>query len=247
MNIESLIERLREKYLLSELDETLLKTEADVVLLRVEFAKVKSKELSIPFYDSLIKYAGLGRLVRDKTKLKYLKNKLNSKKNNTSNSSLENITEYIFLRSYRTEQIISHKYRGNCFWYDIWNNEGVNLHFKNALIPKNPFKGKNLERLKSELKKIAKDIKKNHPEVKYIFGVSWIRGIKTYRDLMPKETKYTEWKKQDVYSMGHFGQFYRADGTLNKERYDKFRKTWKFEIKTYLGECKIEDFFKMYL
>lgn len=66
---------------------------------------------------------------------------------------------------------------------------------------------------------------------------------------MPEEfnRNLKEFNDNDFYSLGHWGQFFRYDGSLNEKRIKEFRKTWKFPFKILLGECDKEKFFEMYL
>lgn len=245
---EELLEGLVKKHNLNEPDITRLKTEAEITRLRVEFAAQKSQEEKIPFYDSLIKYAALNRFTKGvpKDQMERLEHHLKDLKE-VDDDVIENVSEELFLKSDYTKGICERHRPKSCFSYTIWDDQGANLHFTNAVIPKNPFKGEEYEKRKDELKAIARDIKENHPEVKYIFEVSWIRNLKAYQSLMPPESTVQEWTEHEFYSMGHWGQFYRSDGTLNSERVKKFRKTWEFPVKVLLGECDIKSFFDMYL
>ena len=53
-----------------------------------------------------------------------------------------------------------------------------------------------------------------------------------------------EFKDCEFYSQGHWGQFYKYDGTLNQKKVEKFRKSWEFPQKPLIGECSIDDFLK---
>ena len=55
-----------------------------------------------------------------------------------------------------------------------------------------------------------------------------------------------EYKDCEFYSQGHWGQFYRYDGTVNQERVEKFRKDWEFLLNPLIGECSIDDFLEFY-
>ena len=66
---------------------------------------------------------------------------------------------------------------------------------------------------------------------------------------MPKESikNSKEDKNPKFYSGGHWGQFYKYNGCLNKKRIKQFKKNWKFPIKTIVEECDIRYFYDMYL
>ena len=157
--------------------------------------------------------------------------------------------EELFLNSDYTKDICNHKQEKRCFNYDIWNDEGVSLHFTNAVIPKNPFKEEQFEQRKLELKEIAKEIKEKYPEIKFFFSVSWMWNLDVFKKLMPKEfnDSLKEFNEHDFYSLGHWGQFFRHDGTLNSKRIEEFRKNWEFPFKVLLGQCDKNKFFEMYL
>ena len=51
-------------------------------------------------------------------------------------------------------------------------------------------------------------------------------NLDVFKKLMPKEfnDSLEEFEENEFYSLGHYGQFYRADGTFNKKRADELRK-----------------------
>jgi hypothetical protein len=156
------------------------------------------------------------------------------------------ISQILFLHFNKTQKILRKDRPEACFKYDIWEKRGASIHFKNAAVPNNPFKDDELAKRKAELRGIAQDIKDNHPEIEFIFSVSWMWNLKIFKDLMPKEfvDSLEEHTDNEYYSDGHWGQFYRYDGTLNKERMLQFRKSWEFPLKILLGKCNVKDFFR---
>lgn len=243
--------QLRNEYKLMDLDITRLETELELTRLKIDFVIVKCKQENMPFYDALIKYAGLKRFTQQLSPKEFgeLEKQLwGISVDDLNEDSVSELASELFYKSDYTKDICNHVKRGACFKYDIWENEGASLHFGNAVIPKNPFKGEELENRKEELRTIAKDIRENHPKIKYIFSVSWMWNYEVFQDLMPKEFNehLKEYKENNFYSLGHWGQFYRHDGTLNKERVQEFRKTWKFPLKILLGQCDIKYFLEMY-
>jgi hypothetical protein len=255
LNMEDLIKIIENNYTLIELDKTRLKSEYELIVLRVDFCLSKFQQDNKNFYNILKYYAGLERFT------KYLsddeKNKLNDTINSFENkirtghdeSDKLDFCRELFLNSDYTKDICNHKQEKRCFNYDIWNNEGVSLHFTNAVIPKNPFKEEQFDLRKSELKEIANEIKEKYPEIKFFFSVSWMWNLNIFKKLMPKEfnDSLEEFNEHDFYSLGHWGQFFRHDGTLNYKRFEEFRKNWEFPFKVLLGKCDKNEFFEMYL
>ncbi len=235
--------KLVKKYKANSLQIKRLKTEFEVIKLRIDFSFYMAKKNNLKLSDSLVKYTGADRLFKYLTKLN--RNNLMSKLRRLRNK--DSIFELLILNSKTVKDIFKKNKSKKCFWFTIYNGNIAILHFANNIIPKNPLKGDELLKRKKELKEIAKDIKKNYPQIIEIAGVSWIRNLEMYRKLLPKETKYSEYKKQIIYSMGCYGQFYTYDGGLNEKRVKQFRKNWKFPLKEIVGESSIKDFFKMYL
>ncbi|MFX0107910.1 MAG: hypothetical protein ACFE7R_06490, partial [Candidatus Hodarchaeota archaeon] len=136
-----------------------------------------------------------------------------------------------------------------CFDYDIFQDEGVLIHFSNAIVPENPFSDDEIPHRKRELKDIAYDIRDNYSHLKYVFSVSWIWSLEKFRALMPKSfnASLKEFKDNKLYSLAHWGQFYRFDGTTNQRRMDAFRKKWEFPLQNLIGECSVDDFVSFYL
>ena len=253
--MDNLIKTLENNYTLTEIDKTRLKSEYELVLLRVDFCLFKFQQDDKSFYDILKYYAGLERFTKylskdEKSKLndiiKLFENKI---KNEFDESDKLELCKVLFLNSDYTKDIGNHKQEKRCFNYDIWNNEGVSLHFTNAVIPKNPFKEEQFEQRKLELKEIAKEIKEKYTEIKFFFSVSWMWNLDVFKKIMPKEfiESLKEFNEHDFYSLGHWGQFFRHDGTLNYKRIKEFRKNWKFPFKVLLGQCDKNKFFEMYL
>jgi len=66
---------------------------------------------------------------------------------------------------------------------------------------------------------------------------------------MPSEfgESLKEFKENEFYSLGHWGQFFRYDGGLNNKRIKEFRKTWEFPLPILLGRCDLDKLFEIYL
>lgn len=253
--MNEIIDLFEEKLNLSEIDTTRLKSEYELIILRVDFCIFKLKQENKKFYDILKFYAGLERFTKylsneEKNKLKKIINLFENKiQNDFSDSDKLEFCKELFINSDYVKDICNHKQEKRCFNYDIWNDEGVSLHFTNAVLPKNPFKEEQFEQRKYELKEIAKEISQYYPQIKFFFSVSWMWNLNVFQRLMPKEfnDSLEEFNEHDFYSLGHWGQFFKHDGTLNYERIKEFRNNWEFPFKVLLGKCDKDNFFEMYL
>ena len=235
---------LAEKYSLTGIDLTRLKTEFEITQLKVEFAIVKSKLDGISLLESIEKYTALHRYTRKLDQKR--KDSLIKQLKSMDKDRLPDLVELLFLSSDYTKHICTHQRNYRCFDYDIWENEGALIHFANAIIPRDPFSETEIPHRKEELRDIAIDIRDYHPEIKYVFSVSWMWNLAKFRLLMPDSfnDSLKEFGDSEFYSLGHWGQFYRYDGTLNHERIDEFRKNWEFPQKILIGECPVDDFLR---
>ena len=246
------IRNLSKKFKLHEIDTIRLNSEAEIMDLRITYSIFKATKEHLNLYDSLVKYAALKRFTRNMSANEFLLLEKRIKKVNPFSSKRTDITKLsleLFLISDYCQDICKHKNHKSCFDYGVWKGEGVSLHFTNVVIPKNPLKEEEFEKRQNELRRIAKNIKGNHPEIKYIFSVSWMWNLKVFQDLMPEEFNKSlkEFTENRLYSMGHWGQFYRYDGTLDSNRIREFKHNWKFPLNTLVGKCDIKYFFRKYL
>ncbi len=246
------IKELSEKYKLNPLDIRRLNTELELTRLKLEYSIFKAKKERLSLYDSLVFYAGLKRFTQRLNKKSFETLKINLKKTNIKDlneQKINKISSELFLKSDYTKNICKHVSPEYCFNYDLWKNTNLNIHFANATIPKNPLKGKEIGKRKAELRRIALIIKRKHPYLKGIFSASWMWNLNVFKEFMPKEFNKSlkEFKENEFYSLGHWGQFYRSDGNLNQERIDQFRKNWKFPLKILFGKCETKYFLDKYL
>jgi len=245
---EDIIKELSKKYKLSIVDKRRLNTEAEMVMLKVEFAAHKARKLHKSFYDSMVHFTGLNRYTQKLTDIQ--KKELESQIKNMKSlnpGELESLARALFKKCDYTKRIYKHKKDDVCFHYSmLQDDELAVIHFANAVVPKNPFKGSELKNRKKELEQIAKDLKKKHPKTKRVFGLSWIRNLKVYNDLMPESMKPKPYNCKGPYSGGHWGQFYRHDGSINEARVEQFKKTWMMPLKPKIGICPLKDFIDMY-
>lgn len=238
---------LSERYSLTGVDLTRLRTEFEVTRLKAEFSLFKSKTDNLSLLESIVKYTAFHRYTRKLDKKK--KDSLIEEIKSMDEDGLSDLVELLFLNSDYTKDICTHQRGNKCFDYDIWENEGAAIHFDNAIVPRNPLSKKEIPHRKKELSDIAVDIRDNHPELEYVFSVSWMWNLERFRLLMPNSfsDSLKEFKDSEFYSLGHWGQFYRYDGTLNNKRVDEFRRNWKFPLKILIGECSADDFLRFYI
>lgn len=251
-----IINGLKNQFKLNEVDIRRLNSEYELIILRIDFCLHKFQSEKKNFYDLLVFYGGVDRFTQylsksEKNKLKTNIEIYNQKiaENTFDKKDRLELSQILFSNSDYVKDICNKVKKDRCFNYDIWNNEGVSLHFTNAVIPINPLKDKELENRKNELKQIAEEINEQYPNIKYFFSISWMWNLDVFQNLMPKEfnNNLKEFNEHDFYSLGHWGQFFRYDGSLNEKRIKEFRKNWKFPFKILLGECDKEKFFEMYL
>ena len=119
---------------------------------------------------------------------KYDEQKTRDEKNNTE--TIKFITLDLFLNSQKTKNICKSKKESSCFSYTCKKN-AAQIHFSNAVVPKNPLKDEEFENRRAELTQIAAEIKNTHPEVKRLTGGSWLRNLETYLQLFPPEHRNT--------------------------------------------------------
>jgi hypothetical protein len=237
---------LSEKYSLTDIDLTRLKTEFEITQLKVEFAIEKSKTDGISLFESIEKYNAFHRYTEKLTQEK--KDSLIKQIESMDSSRFSDLVELLFLNSDRTKGICTHQMDPKCFDYHIWENEGAFIHFFNAIVPRDPFSEREIPHRKNELRDIAIDVRDFHPELKYVFSVSWIWNLRKFQLLMPDSfnDSLKVFKDYEFYTQSYWGQFYRYDGTVNQERVEKFRKDWGFPLEPLIGECSVNDFMKFF-
>lgn len=216
--------------------------------LRFDFACAKCKEKQINFYKSLNNFYGF-----EKDKI-YSKSweKLNEKlKKMSLEEAIKNkkrIINSLFKNSKITYDYI--KKRDSCFSWKVQDEteEIMGIHFKNAILPKNPFRDEEFANRRKEMKKMLIEVKKEYPKIKKVFGSSWMYNLDKYNDLHSKDfvknlkIAYSHKNKTTAY----WGQFLCSDGSFNETRALEFRNKWKFPFKRLTSEAPIESFFKMY-
>jgi hypothetical protein len=220
-----------------------LETEYEITQLKVDFCEYKSQKEDISLYSALIDYGSMKKILRSLPNAKI--EKVCEDIRNISDKS--KIIELLFLNSWIVNRIYEKGLPTNCFNPTI-EGDKLFIHFVNAMFPKHPLKGGELEKRKLELENIARDVKNNRPKVKFLCSKSWIWNLKKFQELMPLEfnKSLTKVKSEKHLSMSIYGQFYRYDGTINKERVGQFRENWEFPLKILEGCCDIGCFFDKY-
>ncbi|MBU3940729.1 MAG: hypothetical protein KKH88_02255, partial [Nanoarchaeota archaeon] len=208
---------LDKKYKLNKIEKRRLNSELKLLKLKLEFSIHIAKKEKLSFHNAVIKCVGVRELAEKKIKKEYkpIINYLKQiKLKEVNKARINKIALELLITSPLVKNIRKHKKETKCFRYEVYKNKSMMIHFKNAVVPKNPLKGKELENRKEELRKIAKELKKKHPDVKKLWGSSWIRNIKIYSDLLPKECKKNSKpeKKIKFYHGGYWGQFYKYNG-----------------------------------
>jgi len=150
-----------------------------------------------------------------------------------------------------------------CFRYsfveDKDGNGTVKLHFLNDRTSKEgPLASSQKENRLRELKDLFEDVKKNHPNAKYVQGGSWLYNLEAYRRLFPKEYFV------DIESISPkpqrlviWGQFINSEWGVKKDMAEEFlsrlkkAKTEKdlenvFELKEMFPKGDIKYFYDFY-
>ncbi len=166
----------------------------------------------------------------------------------------------MYIKNY--QEFSNHKWFG-CFRYrfvEDENGEGIiKMHFLNDRTSKEgPLASSQKENRLKELKDLFEDVKKNHPNAKYVQGGSWLYNLEAYRRLFPKEyfvgMKSISPKPQMLVI---WGQFVNSEWGLNKERAERFlsrlekAKTEEdlnniFELIELFPRCEIKYFYDFY-
>lgn len=166
----------------------------------------------------------------------------------------------MYIRNY--QEFSNHKWFG-CFRYRYVENEQgegiVKMHFLNDRSSKEGPLASNQKgnRLK-ELKELFEDVKKNHPNAKYVQGGSWLYNLESYKRLFPKE--YTKDMKSifpKPQMLVIWGQFINSEWEINKERAESFLNRLEnckteedlknvFELVELFPKCEIKYFYEFY-
>jgi len=216
--------------------------------LRFDFTCAQSKKLKIGFYEALVRFYGFEKDKPDLRSWNTLKITLQKISLSRAIENKSKIIEKLFINSKITYDYIK-KRRSSLSW-KIQDKKGemMGIHFKNAIMPKNPLKGKEFENRKKEMKKMLWEVKTKYPKIKVVFGSSWMYNLKSYNDLHPKD--FVKKLKPAILhknkTTAYWGQFLRSDGSFNEERAKEFRKRWKFPYMRLTATVPITSFFKMY-
>lgn len=147
-----------------------------------------------------------------------------------------------------------------CFTYDPPGEDGaVQMHFANidknaSTSPLSPERA--AERL-AELTKMFKDIKAKYPGAKWVVGESWIKGLKNYQALFPREVSQAPFLVQgDVHlqSGASWGQFMGRNGKTRASEFARRVSAAKntddlksaFPLKAMKLKAPIELFYNFY-
>lgn len=246
---------------LDHVQATMLASEARLCRVKVEIAAVNSANDDTDLKDAVWKYAHLWKEQKKITKATGQQQKrLNdftrwlgtAGKAPYSQDVIDHATRELFAVQKRTRDLYSKSGNTVCFTYDISQDEElpntVELHFNNAVAPKSPFEGEELEKRKAELRAIASDIRRNHPEIRHFFGTSWILSHKRFKSLMPPQLyeKGLTKTKSTRYGLSFWGQFYTKEGTLKEKQLEKLWETGDFPTPRLEGICDIKHFLDMY-
>lgn len=109
------------------------------------------------------------------------------------------------------------------------------MHFINDRSSiEGPLSSSQKDKRLGELKELFEDVKKNHPNAKYVQGGSWLYNLESYKRLFPKEYLIN---MKSIYPKPQmlviWGQFVNSEWEINSERAQRFLDK--------LGKCKTEE------
>lgn len=160
------------------------------------------------------------------------------------------------------QEYSKHKWFG-CFRYRFVEDEKgygiVKMHFLNDGTSKEgPLSSSQKGNRLRELKELFEDVKKNHPNAKYVQGGSWLYNLESYKRLFPKE--YIN-NMKSIYPKTQmlviWGQFINSEGGIKKDKAEQFlsrlsqAKTKEdlenvFEFIELFPKCEIKYFYDFY-
>lgn len=156
-----------------------------------------------------------------------------------------------------------------CFSYAVRKDDTdvneVLIHFQNKDNEGGgPLSASKIELRRNELREMFASIREKYPNKDFLVsGGSWMYNIPQYRELFPKEYQEslkepynTAQTKQYLQSLGLWGQFLKADGSVNKPMWDEFKQNIEaatseeellraFEVKVLTPRAPVSAFYNM--
>ncbi len=228
----------------------------------VEYAKKKSEILDIDLLESIKLYTPIYYLIGNHD-WEFKEDSIYWKEFVQRYEKGEDLVELVndmYIRNDKAES--SHKWYG-CFRYKYVEDENgigtVKLHFLNNRSSKEgPLSSTQTDKRLEELKEMFKDIKKNHPNVKYVEGGSWLYNIEAYKRLFPRE--YTEKMRSippKTNNLVIWGQFINSEWSIKDDYANKFLSRVKkakskedlensFEMLSLFPKAEIKYFYNLY-
>ena len=250
------IHGLKRQYSLDESKVRRLETEYELISLRIDFCLYKYNTDRRNLYDLLVLYGGLEEFIQGIPidKKKFLRNDIEIYNANIKSDSFNRIDkrklmQILFFDSDYIRRICGGVDNVRYFDYDISNDKVAFLSFSNMTTLMNPFRDYELENRRDELKWIARHIRDNFPQIKYISSVSWMLELEAVKGIMPKKFigSLQEFYGENIYDSKYWNQFILHNGNLDKSKIKEFKRTWKFPHSVLFGRCRIEEFYDMYL
>ena len=124
-----------------------------------------------------------------------------------------------------------------CFFY-ILEDEAVDLHFVNKVMPESPFK--NLLDRASELLRLVEHCQDIRPDLLRIKFGSWLNGYAPFSRLFPPVFEDTGERKK-YNSIGWWGQFVGHRGDFHSLNGDKFRANGDFPYQFTFNQWELAD------
>jgi len=234
----------------------------ELFLLIIEYAKKKSEISKIDLIESIKKHTPIYYVIGNnnwefKEDSIYWEEFLHGYE---KGEDLVDLVYDMYLKN--SKEFSNHKWFG-CFRYGFVEDESgngiVKMHFLNdRTSPEGPLASSQIENRLNELKRLLEDVKKNHPNAKYVQGGSWLYNLESYKRLFPKE--YLENMKAvnpKPQLLSIWGQFINSEWGINKERAERFLDRLKkcnteedlknvFELYEFFPKCEIEYFYDFY-
>ncbi|MBI5470507.1 hypothetical protein HY968_04300 [Candidatus Kaiserbacteria bacterium] len=248
----------------------------DFFRIQTEFASAAAKLQNMPFANACTEYTNLFNFLGDGEREWEAVDKAWNQFVDKSKPYVETgdmngvarIAKETYNRPGEREQPGSHHF--GCFSYGVRPPEDgapgeIAVHFQNRDGKgSGPLSAAKIEKRKSELREMFKEIKDKYKDEEYIVtGASWLYNIPQYRDLFPQDYKESLDQSQNVapnkrylQNLGLWGQFLKADGGINTRQVEKFLAKVKdakteeqlldaFPVKTLTPRSPIASFYRM--
>jgi hypothetical protein len=234
----------------------------ELISLIIEYAKKKSEISKSDLIETIKNHTPIYYLIGNYD-WKFKEDSIYWKEFLERNKQEEYLVELIYDMYIKNHQEFSdHKWFG-CFGYrfieDDNGNGIVKIHFLNdRTSSEGPLASSQKENRLKELKELFEDVKKNHPNAKYVQGGSWLYNLESYKRLFPKEyINNMDSIDPKPQMLVIWGQFINSEWEINEDRSERFLERLEkckteedlknvFELLELFPKCEIEYFYDFY-